>query len=44
MRFAQRRLSFSLWMERLIATRIGSQKWRDSVRRREHAVINRHLK
>jgi len=44
MRFAQRRLSFSLWMERLIATRIGSQKWRDSVRQREHAVINRHLK
>jgi hypothetical protein len=44
MRFAQNQLSFSLWLERLIAKRIGSEKWRDSVRLREHSVINRHLK
>lgn len=43
MRFSQNRLSFRLWLERLIATRIGGTKWRDSVRQRERAIINRHL-
>jgi len=43
MRFAQKRLTMSLWLERLIAKRIGSAGWRESVRRREHEIINRHL-
>jgi hypothetical protein len=44
MRFAQRRLTFSLWLERLIAKRIGGETWRERVRQRERAIINRHLK
>lgn len=44
MRYAQRQLSFSLWLERLIAKRIGGEKWRESIRLREHAIINRLLK
>jgi hypothetical protein len=43
MRFAQKRLTMSLWLERLIAKRIGSASWRESVRRREHEIVNRSL-
>jgi hypothetical protein len=44
MRFGQRQLGFTLWLERLIARRIGGTKWRESVRQRERAIVNRHLK
>lgn len=44
MRFSQRRLGIGLWVERLIANRIGGAKWRDRVRLAEQAIHNRHLK
>jgi len=44
MRFAQKRLTLGLWLERLVAYRIGGKKWREKVRLAEHAVINRHIK
>jgi hypothetical protein len=44
LRFRRQRYSTRLWIEGAIARRIGSQGWRDAIRRREHAITNQHIK
>ena len=44
MRFSQKRLTMRLWLERLVANRLGGKAWRVSVLRREDEIINRHIK
>lgn len=43
LRFRLRRYGVRLWLERRIATALGLDAWRRSVRLREHEITNRHL-
>jgi hypothetical protein len=43
-RFRRQRYSLRLWLEGGLARRLGGAAWRDDVRRREHAITNRHLR
>ncbi|MCL6730121.1 sulfotransferase family protein [Sphingomonas hankyongi] len=42
--FRARRYGGRLWLEDVLSRRVGSNRWRDRVRQRVHAIDNKHLK
>jgi hypothetical protein len=43
-RHMQRHYSFGLWLESIVSRRIGTDRWRESVRLRTHAITNQRIK